>query len=96
MSEPDRTYLSQLVAARAGLSEPDAKARVDEVLKRVEDAKVQAQEAADSARKAGATFALVTALSLIIGAFIASAAALLGGKQRDDDEYRLASSRPLA
>ena len=96
MSEPDRTYLSQLVAARAGLSEPDAKARVDEVLKRIEDAKVQAQEAADSARKAGATFALVTALSLIIGAFIASAAALLGGKQRDDDEYRLASSRPLA
>jgi hypothetical protein len=96
IAEADRTYLSQLVAARAGLSEPDAKARVDEVLKRIDDAKVQAKEAADSARKAGATFALVTALSLVIGAFIASAAALVGGKQRDEDEYRVTTTRPLA
>jgi hypothetical protein len=56
------------------------------VLKRVEQAKVETQQAADSARKAGATFALVSALSLAIGAFIASAAAALGGKQRDDEE----------
>jgi hypothetical protein len=34
-----------------------------------------------SSFKAGATFALVGALSLIIGAFIASAAAALGAKQ---------------
>ncbi|RWM70083.1 MAG: hypothetical protein EOR81_32595, partial [Mesorhizobium sp.] len=40
-------------------------------------------------RKAGATFALDGALSLIIGAFIASAAAALGGKQRDDEEDAL-------
>lgn len=86
VSAEDRTYLTQLVAARAGLSEADAQARVDAVLTRVEAAKVQAQEAADAARKAGATFALVSALSLVIGAFIASAAALLGGKQRDEEE----------
>ena len=86
MSPEDRTYLAQLVAARAGLSEADAQARVDAVLKRVEQAKVEAQEAADSARKAGATFALVSALSLAVGAFIASAAAAFGGKQRDEDE----------
>ena len=86
ISDADRTYLAQLVAARAGLSEPDAKARVDDVLKRIDEAKIQATQAADSARKAAATFALVGALSLVIGAFIASAAALIGGKQRDDDE----------
>ena len=86
MSPEDRTYLAQLVAARAGLSEADAQARVDAVLKRVEQAKVEAQQAADSARKAGATFALVSALSLAVGAFIASAAAAFGGKQRDEDE----------
>ncbi|RWK34134.1 hypothetical protein [Mesorhizobium sp.] len=86
VSADDKTYLSQLVAARTGLSEPDARARVDAVLARVEEAKVQAQQAADTARKAGATFALLGALSLVVGAFIASAAAALGGRQRDDEE----------
>lgn len=86
MSADDKVYLGQLVAARMGLSQGDATARVDAVLAQVEQAKVTAQEAADTARKAGATFALVGALSLLIGAFIASAAAALGGRQRDDDE----------
>ena len=86
VSPEDKTYLGQLVASRTGLSEADATARVDQLLAKVEAAKVQAQEAADTARKATATLALVGALSLIIGAFIASAAAALGGKQRDDDE----------
>jgi hypothetical protein len=82
----DRTYVEQLIAARTGLSEADAKARVDAVLKEIEDAKVAAQEAADTARKSAATTALLGALSMLLGAFIASAAAALGGRQRDDDE----------
>lgn len=86
VSAEDKTYLGQLVAALTGLSQADATARVDAVLAQVDAAKVKAQEAADTARKAGATFALIGALSLIIGAFIASAAAVLGGRQRDDDE----------
>lgn len=85
-SATDRTYVEQLIAARTGLSEADAKARVDTVLKEIEDAKVAAQEAADTARKTAATTALLGALSLFIGAFIACAAAALGGRQRDDDE----------
>jgi hypothetical protein len=93
VSADDRTYLGQLVAARTGLSQPDATARVEAVLARVEEAKVTAQEAADTARKAGATFALVGALSLVIGAFIASAAAALGGRQRDDEETLYLSER---
>ncbi|AMS45227.1 hypothetical protein [Aminobacter aminovorans] len=87
----DRTYLVQLVAARTGLSEADAQARVDAVLTRIDEAKATAQQAADTARKASATFALVGALSLAIGAFIASAAGALGGWQRDDDEVRYLS-----
>jgi hypothetical protein len=86
VSAEDKTYLGQLVAARTGLSQADATARIDAVLAQVDAAKVKAQEVADTARKAGATFALIGALSLIIGAFIASAAAALGGRQRDDDE----------
>jgi len=53
----------------------------------------QAKEAADAARKAGATFALVSALSLVIGAFIASAAAALGGRQRDEEEAVFLTTR---
>jgi len=93
VSEEDKTYLSQLVAARTGLSEADAKARVDAVLAKTEEAKVKAQEAADAARKASATFALLGALSLVIGAFIASVAAALGGSQRDEDEALFIAER---
>lgn len=93
VSAGDKAYLGQLVAARTGLSEADATARVDEVLGRIEQAKVTAQEAADKARKAGVTFALVGALSLVIGAFIASAAAAMGGRQRDDEETLYLTTR---
>lgn len=86
LSAGDRTYVEQLIAARTGISEADAKARVDTVLKEIDDAKVATQEAADTARKSAATTALLGALSLFIGAFIASAAAALGGRRRDDDD----------
>lgn len=86
LSAEDRTYVEQMIAARTGLSEADAKARVDAVFKQVDDAKVAAQEAADTARKSAATTALLGALSLFIGAFIACVAAAIGGRQRDDDE----------
>jgi len=89
ITDEDRAYLEQLVAARTGLSLADAKARVDAVLKRADAAAQQAKDAADKARKAGATFSLVSALSLVIGAFIASAAAALGGRLRDDNEGAL-------
>lgn len=93
ISDEDKTYLAQLVAARTGLSEADARTRVDAVLAKAEEAKVKAQEAADAARKAGATFALLGALSLVVGAFIASVAAALGGSQRDEDEALFLTGR---
>jgi hypothetical protein len=86
VSPEDKAYLAQLVAARTGLSDADAKTRVDAVIAKVDDAKVKAKQAADTARKATASFALIGALSMVIGAFIASVAAALGGKQRDDQE----------
>ena len=93
MSADDRTYLEQLVAARTGLPQADAKARVDAVMARVDAAKTAAKEAADTARKASATLALVGALSLVIGAFIAAASAALGGRLRDDEEAVSLSGR---
>ena len=84
--DDDKNYLATVVAARTGLSADDAKARVETVLKRIDDAKVAAQKVADDARKSAATTALLGALSLLVGAFIASAAAALGGAQRDEEE----------
>lgn len=91
----DKTYIAGIVSARTGLPEADARARVDTVLKQIDDAKVAAQAAADKARKAAATSALIGSLSLLVGAFIAAAAAAFGGRQRDEEEDLIATSRPL-
>ncbi|MGZ2488103.1 hypothetical protein ACVITL_006688 [Rhizobium pisi] len=91
--DEDKAYLATVVAARTGLSEADARSRVDTVLKRIDDAKVAAQKAADEARKAASTTALLGSLSLLIGAFIASAAAAFGGSQRDEEEDLLVRPR---
>jgi hypothetical protein len=86
ISEDDKAYMAGIVAARTGLSPQEARARVDGVLKRIDDAKVAAKKAADEARKAAATTALIGSLSLLVGAFISCAAAALGGRQRDEEE----------
>ena len=74
----DRAYLVQLVSGRTGLSQADAEKRVDEAI-----AKTKAD--ADTVRKTGAYVSIYTAVSMLIGAFIASAAAALGGRHRDED-----------
>lgn len=72
----DRTYLAQMVSARTGVSMLEAERRVDEAF-------VQAQQNADDARKAIAHSMYWTFLALLIGAFCASYAATVGGRQRD-------------
>ena len=86
VSAQDRAYLAQLVASRTGLSPQDAQKRVDDVLAREQAAIVKAKQVADATRKATAEFAIFTALSMLIGAFIASAAAAYGGSLRDENE----------
>jgi hypothetical protein len=81
---PDKTYLAQLVAARTGLSQPDAEKRVDEVIAQEKAADVKVRQAADAARKAAASLSIFTALSMLVGAFIACVAAAVGGRQRDE------------
>jgi hypothetical protein len=80
----DRTYLAQLVAAKAGIPQADAQKRVDDTIASTKEAETKARQVADAARKATATFAIFSALSLMIGAFVASAAAALGGNIRDE------------
>jgi hypothetical protein len=88
LSNDDKNYLATLVAARTGLSQPDAQKRVDSVWAKVEEAKTKIQAAANKARKTSAATALLGTLTLFIGAFIAAVSAVLGGKLRDEDEDR--------
>ena len=84
ISDEDRTYLVSLVAAKSGVSADEAQKRVDAFSESVKEASVRAKAAADEARKSAAKAALYTALSLLIGAFIASVAAAIGGRLRDE------------
>ena len=89
LAADDRAYLGQVVASRTGLTQAEAEARVDAVYARAakaaSDAKAKAQQAADTARKAGAHTALWMFVALLLGAFVASLAATFGGRQRDHE-----------
>ncbi|MHB8476131.1 MAG: hypothetical protein ACYDBZ_07590 [Steroidobacteraceae bacterium] len=84
VSDADRRYLVELVAVRTGSSQADAPKRVDEFVAGIQDAVIKAKADADAARKAAAEAAIYTALSMLVGAFIASISAALGGRLRDE------------
>ena len=72
----DRGYLVRLVAARTGLSPPDAERRVTQVME-------STRKAASKARRTGVVIGFMTAASLLAGAAAAWLAALTGGRHRD-------------
>jgi hypothetical protein len=76
MPVADRTYLAESVAARTGIAK-------DEAEQRVSNAVTQARSDEDSLQKATAHFLLWLFLALLTGAFSASYAAVVGGRQRD-------------
>lgn len=87
LPDADKSYLASLLAKRSGMSQADAEKRVNDTYasykKSVDDAKVKAQEAADTARKAAAYGSLWMFVALLCGAFIASLSATHGGRMRD-------------
>jgi hypothetical protein len=76
MPAADRSYLAQIVASRTGLSQSDAEKRVDDVY-------ANGLDSADRARKAVSHSMYWLFLALLMGAFSASVAATIGGRQRD-------------
>jgi hypothetical protein len=76
LTPEDRTYLIHLVSLHTGLNGGEATSRVSDVFN--EDL-----AAADAARKAAAHSLYWTFVALLIGAFVASHAATVGGRQRD-------------
>jgi hypothetical protein len=75
-SGADLAYLGKLVAAKTGMSEADASNRVSQTV-------ADARQAEDTARQTASRFLLWLFLALLTGAFSASLAATVGGRQRD-------------
>jgi hypothetical protein len=88
LPEEDARYAGQLVAQRTGVSQAEGEKRVNEAFNQVQqkkqEAETKAREAADAARKASAAASLFLFITLLIGAFVASYAGIVGGRQRDD------------
>ncbi|HEY1435091.1 MAG TPA: hypothetical protein VGG65_06925, partial [Thermoanaerobaculia bacterium] len=73
---PDESYLTGLIAARTGLTPPDAQRRLNDTL-------TAARQALETSRKAVAHSLYWLFAAFLIGAFCASFAATIGGRQRD-------------
>jgi hypothetical protein len=82
--DADRAYLVDQVVARTGISKTDAQARVDGFIAAMMQAQAKLKADAEAARKAAARTSIFLALSMLVGAFIASVAAALGGRLRDE------------
>jgi hypothetical protein len=76
LTEQNRTYLTQLVAQRTGISQQEAE-------KRVNDAVTAVRQGADKARRAAVVTGFVTAAGLILSLGAAWWAAMMGGQHRD-------------
>jgi hypothetical protein len=87
LSNDDRTYLAQLVAAQTGLSQDEAQHRVDAVTAQMKE---EATQAAETARKAAAYLSFWTFMSLLFGAVCATLGGVLGGDLRDEFAARTA------
>lgn len=78
VSSDDRNYLVQQVAALTGLAAPDAERRVDAVI-------VESRTAINRARRNSVIVAFSVAAATLIGAAVAWAAAVAGGRHRDGE-----------
>ena len=82
--DADRAYLVEQVTARTGMTQAYAQTRVDSFVASVDQAQAKLKADADAAKKAAAQASIYLALSMLIGAFIASVSAALGGRIRDE------------
>jgi hypothetical protein len=75
-TQPDKTYLAQVVAARTGIPQTDAEKRVDETIDAL-------KAGVDLARRVGVILGFLSASILLVGGATAWWAAALGGSHRD-------------
>lgn len=88
-SDADRADLEKLVARQTGISDADAKTRVDQMIKQANDAYTKAvqtaKEVADQARKITASITTWFAIVSLLAAILAWYAGIIGGRHRDQN-----------
>ncbi len=84
LSDIDRTYLTETLAARSGLTPEEASARIDDALAQAREIRAAAVDAAETARVAAAIAAFVIAATLMASAGAAWFGATTGGTHRDE------------
>ena len=85
MPQADKAYLSQLIATKTGITQAAADQRIAEMTRQIKAKEIEIRAAADTARKAAAKLLLWMFIGLLLGAFCASYAATIGGRQRDNE-----------
>jgi hypothetical protein len=88
LSDDDRTYLARVIEQRTGVSDAEAKTRVDQMVndahtayqKAIDQAKDTANKARKAAIESTTWFAIVTLLAAVLSWF----AAVIGGRHRDE------------
>lgn len=80
----DRAYIASVIASRTGLTQEQARQRVDEIVSAYRKLEAEAAAAAETARKAGVVAAFVLAATLLVAAAGAWWAAGVGGRHRDE------------
>ena len=87
LSEADARHVAYLVSERTGIPAEQAQQRVQQAFQqaqqKIEQAKEKAKQAAETARSVAAKTSLWLFVALLIGAFVGSFSATLGGRQRD-------------
>lgn len=87
ISEVDRSDLARIVARQTGISEADAKARVNQMTTEANDAYSKAadavKQAADKARKIAASITTWFVIVSLLAAILAWYAGVIGGRHRD-------------
>lgn len=87
LSDPDRGDIEKIVARQAGISDADAKARVNQMINEANDAynkaAATAKEAADKARKITASITTWFVIISLLAAILAWYAGVIGGRHRD-------------
>lgn len=88
LSDADRADLEKIVARQAGLSDADAKARVNQMISDANDAYNKAaaavKQAADQARKITASITTWFVIVSLLAAILAWYAGVIGGRHRDE------------
>lgn len=85
ISDADKNYIAQVVTRETGVSEEQAKQRVETFVKTRNEIVAAAKAAADRAREMGIILAFVTAVSLLLAAAGGWWAATMGGSHRDEE-----------